>query len=272
MPITAAILNYNGQEYLERLIPQVREHGFRHIVVLDDASADGSVEWLATQQDVTTIAGQENLDIAGNRNRILDIPTEDIILFLDNDSELLGADGAALLEAEFDRHPEAAVVGPLVLSQSGEPVWYNWGYQVGPFRQGITVALEQVARAHHDDARVMSTVRELARGVVGHFEPIEGREVGWVMEMYFAVRSSVFRELGGFDANFRFHEGSDFCRRAHQAGHTVRFAPNIMARHLDQRTGSPQKRRADFYASSRYFYQKHYGISDEAIFRQLRWG
>jgi GT2 family glycosyltransferase len=275
MPITAAIPNYNGREYLERLIPQVREQGFRHIVVLDDASTDGSVEWLATQPDVITVAGKENLEITGNRNRILDVPTEDIILFLDNDSELLGADGAEQLQAEFNHHPEAAVVGPLILSQSGEPMWYNWGYQVGPYRQGISAALEQVARAHHDDPRVMSTVRSLAQGVIGHFEPIpiEGREVGWVTEMYFAVRASVFRQLGGFDGNFRrFHEGSDFCRRALQAGHTVRFAPNIVAKHLDQQSGSPQQRRVDSYVSSRYFYAKHYGVTDESIFRQLRWG
>lgn len=272
MPITAAIVNYNGQEYLSRLLPQVRAHGFHHVIVLDDASTDGSVEWLAEQSDITTVAGKENLGTVGNRNRILDVPTEEIILFLDNDVELLGADSAALLEAEFDRDPEAAVVGPLMVNHSDEPIWYNWGYQCGPFRLGIQAALNRIAQAHGGDPHVMATVREIAKGVVGHFEQVESREVDWVIESFFGVRSSVFRALGGFDPAFHmYNEGPDFCLRARQAGYVIRFTTNLMARHLDQQSGTPEQRFADSIASSRHFYQKHYGITDEGLWLELRW-
>jgi N-acetylglucosaminyl-diphospho-decaprenol L-rhamnosyltransferase len=272
MPITAAIVNYNGQEYLSRLLPQVRAHGFHHIIVLDDASTDGSIEWLAAQSDITTVAGKENLGPVGNRNRILDFPTEEIILFLDNDVELLGADSAALLEAEFDRYPEAAVVGPLMVNHSDEPIWYNWGYQCGPYRLGVQAALNRIAQAHGRDPEVMTTVRKLAKGVVGHFELVESREVDWVAESFFGVRGSVFRALGGFDPAFHwYNEGPDYCLRARQAGYAIRFTTNLMARHLDQQSGTPEGRFADSIASSRHFYQKHYGITDEALWLQLRW-
>jgi GT2 family glycosyltransferase len=273
MPITVAIANYDGRDYLSRLLPQVRAHGFRHVVVLDDASTDDSVEWLAAQSGITTVAGEKNLGPVGNRNRILDVPTEDIILFLDNDVDLLGADGAAMFQAEFDRHPDAAVVGSLIVNNADEPAWFNWGYDVGPYRLGIQAVLNRIAQLHQDDPHVMSTVRDLGKGVVGHFEPIEDREVDWVGEMCMAVRAGVFRELGGFDPGFRrFNEGPDFCLRARQLGYVVRFATSLRARHLDQRTGTPEERHAEAMASSRYFYRKHYGITDEATWLKLRWG
>jgi GT2 family glycosyltransferase len=272
MPITVAIANYNGRDYLRSLLPQVRAHGFRHIVVLDDASTDDSIEWLATQSDIVTVAGEKNLGPVGNKNRILDVPTEQIILFLDNDLELLGADSAALLEVEFDRHPEAAVIGPLIVDHSDAPTWYNWGYDCGPYRLGMQTVLNYMAQAHFHDPRVMETVRELSKGVVGHFEPVESREVDWVIEMFFAVRDGVFRALGGFDPGFRmFNDGPDFCLRARKGGHTVRLTTSLKARHLDQQSGTPVARRADSIASSRYFFAKHYGITDEALWLKLRW-
>lgn len=273
MPITVAILNYNGRDYLRRLLPQVRAHGFRHVVVLDDASSDDSLEWLATQPDITTVAGKQNLGLVGNRNRIFDVPFEDIILFLDNDQDLLGANSAAVLQAEFDRYPEAAVVGPLIVNHANQPVWYNWGYDIGPYGLGVQATLNRIAEIHGNNPQVMSTVRNIGKGIVGHFEPIEEREVHWVRGMFFAVRASVFRDLGGFDTTFhRWNEDTDFCLRARDLGHTVRFTTSLKARHLDQQTGTQQERATDAAASSRHFYRKRYGITDEATWLKLRWG
>jgi hypothetical protein len=266
MSITAAILNFNGKNELQRLLPQVREHGFRHIVVLDDASTDDSVEWLVTQADVTTIAGQENLGPPGNRNRLLHVPTEDIIVFFDNDIELRGTDSAAAVEAEFERYPEAAVIGPLIYSNVEEPMWFNWGHDFRPYRWGLAEALHRVARAHWGNPAVMATVREIAKGAVSNFEPVEDREVDWVVEMFFAVRADVFSELDGFDANFRmFHGGPDFCLRARKAGYKVRFTTSYCAKHLDQHTGTDEARERDNLASTSYYFRKHFGLPEEVI-------
>jgi GT2 family glycosyltransferase len=266
MSITAAVLNFNGRDELQRLLPQVRAHGFRHIVVLDDASTDGSLEWLATQADVTTIAGQENVGPPGNRNRLLDVPTEDIIVFLDNDIELLGTDVAAAVETEFKRYPEAAIIGPLIYSTHDEPMWFNWGHDFRPYRWGLAEALHRIGTAHRDNPAVMATVREIARGAVSNFEPIEDREVDWVVEMVLAIRADVFSELGGFDPNFRmFHGGPDLCLRARNAGQTVRFTTSYTAKHLDQRTGTDEARMRDNYASTAYYFQKHFGLRHDVI-------
>jgi GT2 family glycosyltransferase len=266
MSITVAILNFNGRAELARLLPQVRAHGFRHIVVLDDASTDGSVKWLAAQSDVTTIAGQENLGPPGNRNRLLDVPTEDIILFLDNDIQLLGTGNAEAVAQEFKRYPDAAVIGPLIYSNSDEPMWYNWGHDFRPYRWGLAEALNRMAIAHWDNPEVMATIREIAQGAVSNFETVEDREVDWVVEMFFAVRADVFRRLNGFDQNFRmFHGGPDFCLRARNAGFKVRFTTSFTAKHLDQRTGTTHARMRDNFASTSYYFQKHFGLTQDVI-------
>jgi len=266
MSITVAILNFNGKDELARLLPQVRAHGFRHIVVLDDGSTDGSVEWLGTQSDITTIAGQENLGPPRNRNRMLGVPTEDIIVFLDNDIQLLGTDNAASVAAEFERYPDAAVVGPLIYSNADEPMWYNWGHDFRPYAWGVAEALNRMAIAHWNNQEVMATIREIAKGAVSNFEEPGNREVDWVVEMFFAVRADVFRELNGFDPNFRmFHSGPDFCLRARGARYQVRLTTRFAAKHLDQRTGTTETRMRDNVASTIYYFHKHYGLSEDLI-------
>jgi GT2 family glycosyltransferase len=266
MSVTVAILNFNGKDELVRLLPQVRAHGFGSNVVLDDGSTDGSVDWLATQDDVITIAGQENLGPPRNRNRLLSLPTEDIILFLDNDIELLGSDNAADVVAEFARFPNAAVVGPLIFSTADEPMWYNWGHDFRPYAWGLAEALNRMALAHWENPEVMATIREIAKGAVSNFEEPRDRPVDWVVEMFFAVRADVFRELNGFDQNFRmFHSGPDFCLRARRAGYQVRLTTRFTAKHLDQRTGTDETRMRDNLASTVYYFRKHYGLSEELV-------
>lgn len=268
MKITVAIPSYNGLEQLQRLLPTLAAQGFSQIVVLDDASTDGTAEWVRQQPGIELIAGETNLGPTGNRNRMLGRVTGDITVFLDADMELLSDNAAAAVSAVFEAHPTAAVMAPLILSQTDEPMWYNWGYEFSPQHDGFTAALNAVALAHWGNAEVTATVRQLAAGQVGHFESVEPREVEWVVEQCFAVRTRVFAELGGFDEAFRmFHEGPDYCKRARAAGHTVRFEPAIRAKHLDMRTGTTEQRTADMRASTKYWYQKHYQVPDAVIER-----
>jgi GT2 family glycosyltransferase len=266
MNITVAITNYNAKNHLERILPQVRAQGFDDIVVLDDASTDGSVPYLEQHGCIRLVGGETNLGPTGNKNRILGVDTAEFILFLDVDMELRGSNVAETLEKEFAGNPQAAVIGALILSGVDEPMWFNWGYDFNPYRSGAANALMQMVHAHGADPGVMETVRRIAAGKVAVFEPTESRNVDWVSGAFFAVRTPVFRELGGFDPNFRmFYEEPDYCRRVRQAGHTVRFTTAITVKHLDLRSGSEQQRASDNSASSRYYFRKHYGLSSQQL-------
>jgi N-acetylglucosaminyl-diphospho-decaprenol L-rhamnosyltransferase len=258
---TAVITNYNARDHLARILPQIRKLNFDQIIVLDDASSDGSREWLHQQHDIQVVEGEENLGPTGNRNRVLDLDTEEFLVFIDVDMELLDKRTLETLEQEFSKDAKTAVVAPLILSESNEPMWYNWGYDFSPKRDGVVDVLNELALVHGDDASVMATVRRLAEGNVGHLEKPSCREVDWVCEGFFAVKNDVFRRLDGFDPKFRmFHEGPDFCLRARAAGNTVWFTTNIVAKHLDLHSGSDVQRSDDMRVSSKYYFQKHYGV------------
>jgi len=86
-------------------------------VVVDDASSDGTAEWLAGQgsQRLTTIVQQEHAERAVARNRGLERARGEFVLFLDDDDRL---DPSALerLHSAVCQDPESiGAVGALVL-------------------------------------------------------------------------------------------------------------------------------------------------------------
>jgi GT2 family glycosyltransferase len=270
MSVTAAIPSYNGRKHLEHFIPRFAGQGFDRVYILDDASTDGTAEWLRGEDRVELIAGDSNLGAPGNRNRVLGRPTSDVIVFIDADMDFRTDGVAAAIARYFAAHPRMAVMGAVILSHTDDPMWWNCGYDRGLHGDGFAEALNRVALAHWNDPEVMSTVRELARGRVAHFEEVADREVDWVIEGFFAVRTKVFRQLGGFDPGFRmFHDGPDYCRRARNAGYTVRFNPEIRLKHLDMCTGTSEQRAGYLRASTLRWYQKHYGLSAESAARVL---
>lgn len=270
MSVTAAIPSYNARNYLDQLIPQLAHQGFDRAYLLDDASTDGTAEWLRDDERVELISGDSNLGPTANRNRVLGRPAGDVIVFIDADMEFRNSGIAAMIERYFAAHPRMAVMGALILSHTEEPMWWNCGYDRGLRDDGFAEALNRIALAHWSNPEVMATVRELARGRVAHFEEVTDREVDWVVEQFFAVRTQVFCKLGGFDPGFRmFHEGPDYCRRARAAGYTIRFNPEIRMKHLDMRSATTSQRQAWLRASTLRWYQKHYGLSVDSAARLL---
>ncbi len=92
-------------------------------------------------------------------------------------------------------------------------------------------------------------------------------EVGWVAEGCFAIRTELFKRINGFDAQMRYHETHDLNTRAQKCGYKTIFNPTLVAEHLahDSRM---QTRREDERAARLYYYQTHWGMS-ENIFALL---
>lgn len=272
MKVSVAIPSFNGKSYLEKLLPSLSQQGFDRILVIDDASTDGSREWLRGLSNITVIQGNKNLGPTGNRNRILGHVKEGVILFLDADMQFLSNDVAEKIRQHFVNKLDLAVLGAQINSSTNEPMWYNWGYESSPKRDGITSALNSIALAHWGDETIMAAMREAARNEVGHFEPVKDRKVDWVVEQFFAVRADIFQQLEGFDPQFkRFHEGPDYCKRAKNLGFTTQFCTDIKLKHLDMHTGEDAERAKALRDSTAYWYKKHYGVPAEIIEQFFLW-
>jgi GT2 family glycosyltransferase len=88
------------------------------------------------------------------------------------------------------------------------------------------------------------------------------QDVDWVYEAFYAVRSSLFTRLNGFDPRFvMYHEGPDFCLRARQAGFTTKWTPRIQAVHKKIDNTGSRVRTQFMEQSTQLWYQKHLGIA-----------
>lgn len=83
------ILTYNKLDYNKLCIESIREYtepGSYEIIVIDNHSTDGTVEWLKGQEDISLILNSENIGFPAGCNQGIKAANGDSILLLNNDT------------------------------------------------------------------------------------------------------------------------------------------------------------------------------------------
>ncbi len=232
--LTVGIPTYNGRELLEVVLPSLRRQaagGFR-VVVVDDASSDGTVEWLREHwPEVELIVHERNRGVTAALNSCLSAGTSEFVALLNNDVEL---DPHCLerLVAALDAHPEAAVAGAKLVD-----------FHNRELLDGAGDIFTWCGQAHR---------RGQGQRDVGQYErPQETFSACGAAAVY---RRSALEAVGLFDERFFANcEDTDWCFRANLAGWTCRYVPDAVAYHMGSATlGS--------------------GVSDFALFHNWRNG
>ena len=274
MRTVIAIPNYNMRESLGRLLASLADEEFDDIYVLDDASDDGSADYVAESfPTVTVVRAEVNGGAPTNRNRLLPyLDGTEYILFADADLELRSARLASPVRRWLS-DGTLGLVGGLLVDRSEHPAPWNYGYTMHPVHDARGNLLEAIARMAEPGTPLHGIMRQLARNnrdtlnlEIAHAAPA-GRPVDWVSEGLFAVRADLFRKIGGFDERFRYHSGQDLCLRVWKAGYAVRFEPGIRACHLEIDVRG-ESRRKDYVEGQFLFYEKHWGMS-RTVFQRL---
>jgi GT2 family glycosyltransferase len=272
-----AVPNYNMRGNLGPLLTRLVKEESDGIFLLDDQSTDGSAEFVEAEfPDVQVVRGDRNRGAGANRNRLLPyLHGDELVLFLDADSELQSTGLAAAVTAWF-ANPQLGQAGSLILDKSGSPYIWNYGYFMDPRREARGQIYNLLMR-HAGESEENEGVRELVRwmAVTAHdtlqYEIARAapasRRVDWVSEGLFGIRADLFLALGGFDEAFRYHTGQDLAMRIVAAGREVRFEPGITVRHLEIDVRGPRRSR-DFWEGRALFYGKHWNMSRE-VFERL---
>jgi len=239
MRFIAAIPNYNHSRSLPPLLDQLLEEDFDAIFVLDDASTDDSLSALRPYKSkVKIIKGPYNIGPGGNRNRIIPhLKPGDIVMFVDADMQLRTAGIRPIIVNLFDDNPDVAMFGGGIEDRKGYPMTYNYGLHQSQFRHSIGLTIEKIARFVRFKffARL---IRPLALKFTYNveilfFEPKERVVHGSVSEGHYYIRADIFKQLGGFNEDLRYHEGGEFAYRLRRAGHVIKFTPAVWTRHLE---------------------------------------
>jgi GT2 family glycosyltransferase len=217
--LSYCVVNTNGREHLLACLDAIeRTHPAgieREILVLDNASADGSAEAVrARRGEIRLVALERRTGKAENDSTLLREAKGDYCLLLNEDSELRPGAAEALVAA-LEADPGAAAAGAQLLDSAGNPVPCAWRFP------GVGTALIGALFLHR-----RLTVQ--SRGRVT-------RPVDWAQSSALLVRREAAAKVDYLDpAFFVYYDECDFCKRLADAGWRTVFVPAAEAIHHDQ--------------------------------------
>src|SRR5690606_9792281 len=114
--IAVVILNWNGKDLLNTFLPDLIRHSEQaNIYVIDNASTDGSVDFLQSNfPQITLIQNKENTGYAGGYNAGLQQVNEPIYCLINSDV-LVSENWLQPILDLFDNQPEIGIVQPKIL-------------------------------------------------------------------------------------------------------------------------------------------------------------
>ncbi len=220
--LDVVVVNYNaGQAIVECLHRLKDQPGVGSIVVIDNASTDGSVEVVEREYpDVRIVRNERNSGFGAGANQGIGATTSPCVVLLNPDADVRPGFVETLGRA-LDDHPKAGVVAALVLNPDGT---------VQPTKRAFPSLWH--AALHGLVGLVWPGNPGTRAYTLADASFTEPRTVDWVAGTAVALRREAFDEIGGFDeAFFFFVEDVDLCRRLWDAGWEVWFEPRAVAEH-----------------------------------------
>ena len=141
MKLSIIIVNYNVKYFLEQCLCSVRAAiaGMEaEVLVVDNHSADGSVEYLRPRfPEVTFIENKDNPGFAKANNQAIRISSGEYVLLLNPDT-VIGEESVRSLCFFMDEHPEAGGIGVKMLDGHGVFL-AEFSLSLGVFLQDIRI-------------------------------------------------------------------------------------------------------------------------------------
>ncbi len=225
--VSIIILNWNGLDFTKKCLEAIERNTFYspyEIIVVDNGSRDGSIEFLRQKKNdgkITLIENPGNRGFAGGNNQGIDASKGDYIFLLNNDTTVNGHWLGSLVRV-IEAYDKAGIVGCKLVYPSGKL---------------------QHAGAKIDDAGI---ARQLPEG--------EEREVEYVTGAALMIKREVINKIGKLDEGFNpiYFEEVDWCYRAWRAGFSVIYTPDtIIVHHEGEATQKTQTKAWNYFVMNK---------------------
>jgi GT2 family glycosyltransferase len=219
--VAVVILNYNGKKFLEQFLPNVIENTdatLADIVVADNASTDGSVEFMKQAfPDIRLIVNDFNGGFATGYNQALRQVDAEYYVLLNSDIEVTPHWIEPVVEL-MDADQSIAACQPKILSYHDRTKFEYAGAAGGyidqygyPFCRGRLFQHLETDQGQYDDTK----------------------EVFWATGACLFVRAELYLQHGGLDDSFFAHmEEIDFCWRMKNLGYKIYCCPQSKVYHI----------------------------------------
>ena len=245
------IVSWNALEHLKNFLPSVTETNYPdfEIIVADNASTDGSKEWInSTYPEVKITSFDKNYGYCGGNNRAVRFAENEILLFLNNDVKV-DQNWLHDINRMLEEDEKIAAVQPKMRAVK-QPEYFEYAGAAGGFmdKYGYTFCRGRIFDEVEKDE--------------GQYD--NSPNLFWASGAALAIRKDVFIESGGFDEDFEFHmEEIDLCWRLQNKGYKIGYAPESIIYHLGGGSlpmGSPRKVYYNF-RNSLFMLWKNYSSS-----------
>lgn len=258
MELTTILVSYNTRHLLDECLAALHAAegaiGGGAVVVVDNASRDGSAEHLATHHpDVTLVRLPENVGFGRANNAALPHVHTPFVLLLNTDAFMTPDSLQRSLEY-LRAHPRCGVLGARLLNQDGTP---QPSARRFPTPWNVFLMQAGLQRWFRGTPRIDPSDWDFDRP----------QECDWVPGCYYLMRKSVIDEVGLFDPRFFLYaEEVDLCRRVKNAGWQVHYFPDAHVVHLGGESAKADgevsaTRQIDRLSieSSLLYFRKHHG-------------
>ena len=224
--VSVVIVNYNGLRFLAECLDSLKTTAFqRHsheVIVIDNASSDGSQAFLRERTDIRYIESKLNLGFTGGNNRAAADARGKVLLLLNNDTRL---EGPLDLLVDQALQPGVGAAGPRLAYGDGR-LQFSVGFDHTPLRIVLSwMGLERQHRLHPIFRRMQTQPS---------FYDHSHAQVAWVSGAVLATRTEVWRSLDGLDDTFFMYcEDVDYCRRVAGKGLRVAYVADVRVTHYE---------------------------------------
>ena len=245
--VSVVVLTYNNLALTEGCLASIEAHSdypALEVIVVDNASKDGSPDWLRRWVAEPSAAGhrrrlilnEENLGFAAGNNVGLAAATGEVLVMLNNDTYVTPG-WVRTLCAHLRREPTLGLVGPVTNNIGNEA---------------------RIEIAYRDMDEMIARAGEYTRAHPGRRLPIRTAAFFCV-----AMPRSTYERVGGLDEAFGvgFFEDDDYCRRVEAAGLGVACADDVFVHHYLSASfdALAAERKRELFERNRAIYEAKWG-------------
>lgn len=256
MDVSFVIVSWNAKEYLRTCLQSIAVScaAMSHeIIVVDNASSDGSPEMMATEfPEIQLVRNADNKGFAAANNQGTEIAEGRYLALVNSDVEMFPQTLQRLV-AFMDAHPDVGMLGPKVL---------NADSTIQPSCRTFPSLRSWLFRA-----LALDTTFPRSRFFGSHFmtdwSRDEVRDVDVLSGCFWLIRRRAYEEVGGLDTRFfMYSEDVDLCLRYRAAGWRVTFCPEGEIVHYGGGSSgnAPVRFWIEMQRANLQYWKKHHGF------------
>ena len=222
MDVSIIIVNYNTLEYIKKCIESIIDRTTDieyEIIVIDNASTDGSKEFFVCDQRIKYQYNEINLGFGLANNEGIKIATGRNILLLNPDTLLLN-NAIKILSDFIDENPHIGCCGGNLYNDDMKPI-HSYSMLLPSYIWELNLICAGL-------------VEKVIWGKNAQFNSSnKPKKVGYICGADMMIKCNVLKQVGMFsDKFFLYYEDTELSYRIKKAGYKIYSVPNAKIQHL----------------------------------------